>query len=144
MYPSEEVAFLVSDLSDLADPQARDLIKTAFEGDLVDQMIIDEECVEEIYRKGGEKPRPSTDWVQDYRERHREHMEYKNRPRTALQPHTDFSRTSSYREPPSEPPPPQPPETIRNTGPKLGRNDPCWCGSGKKYKKCHWGKDDRE
>ena len=22
-------------------------------------------------------------------------------------------------------------------GPKLGRNDPCWCGSGKKYKLCH-------
>jgi hypothetical protein len=21
--------------------------------------------------------------------------------------------------------------------PKLGRNDPCHCGSGKKYKKCH-------
>jgi hypothetical protein len=20
---------------------------------------------------------------------------------------------------------------------KLGRNDPCWCNSGKKYKKCH-------
>ena len=20
---------------------------------------------------------------------------------------------------------------------KLGRNDPCWCGSGKKYKACH-------
>jgi preprotein translocase subunit SecA len=25
---------------------------------------------------------------------------------------------------------------------KLGRNDPCWCGSGKKYKKCHLGKDE--
>jgi preprotein translocase subunit SecA len=24
-----------------------------------------------------------------------------------------------------------------STGPKLGRNDPCWCGSGKKYKRCH-------
>jgi len=24
---------------------------------------------------------------------------------------------------------------------KLGRNDPCWCGSGKKYKKCHWKSD---
>jgi preprotein translocase subunit SecA len=24
-----------------------------------------------------------------------------------------------------------------NTGKKLGRNDPCWCGSGKKFKKCH-------
>jgi preprotein translocase subunit SecA len=23
------------------------------------------------------------------------------------------------------------------TGPKLGRNEPCWCGSGKKFKKCH-------
>ena len=20
---------------------------------------------------------------------------------------------------------------------KIGRNDPCWCGSGKKYKQCH-------
>jgi len=24
-------------------------------------------------------------------------------------------------------------------GPKIGRNDPCWCGSGKKFKKCHGG-----
>jgi hypothetical protein len=23
---------------------------------------------------------------------------------------------------------------------KLGRNEPCWCSSGKKYKRCHWGK----
>ncbi|MBI4398399.1 MAG: SEC-C domain-containing protein, partial [Candidatus Omnitrophica bacterium] len=22
-------------------------------------------------------------------------------------------------------------------GPKVGRNEPCPCGSGKKYKKCH-------
>jgi preprotein translocase subunit SecA len=20
---------------------------------------------------------------------------------------------------------------------QIGRNDPCWCGSGKKFKKCH-------
>ncbi|MBA2255631.1 MAG: SEC-C domain-containing protein, partial [Thermoleophilaceae bacterium] len=20
---------------------------------------------------------------------------------------------------------------------RIGRNDPCWCGSGKKYKRCH-------
>jgi preprotein translocase subunit SecA len=26
---------------------------------------------------------------------------------------------------------------IVNTAPKVGRNDPCPCGSGKKYKKCH-------
>jgi preprotein translocase subunit SecA len=28
-------------------------------------------------------------------------------------------------------------KTIRRDEPKIGRNDPCWCGSGKKYKKCH-------
>jgi preprotein translocase subunit SecA len=27
--------------------------------------------------------------------------------------------------------------TQRRTGDKVGRNDPCPCGSGKKYKKCH-------
>jgi SEC-C motif-containing protein len=27
-------------------------------------------------------------------------------------------------------------QTIVREGPKLGRNDPCSCGSGKKYKKC--------
>jgi preprotein translocase subunit SecA len=30
-------------------------------------------------------------------------------------------------------------QTIRREGPKVGRNDPCPCGSGKKYKKCHGG-----
>jgi preprotein translocase subunit SecA len=27
-------------------------------------------------------------------------------------------------------------ETIRNIGQRVGRNDPCPCGSGKKYKNC--------
>jgi hypothetical protein len=26
--------------------------------------------------------------------------------------------------------------TVKRAGPKIGRNDPCVCGSGKKYKKC--------
>ena len=29
------------------------------------------------------------------------------------------------------------PETVQRQAPKVGRNDPCPCGSGKKYKKCH-------
>ena len=29
------------------------------------------------------------------------------------------------------------PETVVKTGPDVGRNDPCHCGSGKKFKKCH-------
>ncbi|MEE4186004.1 MAG: SEC-C metal-binding domain-containing protein [Gammaproteobacteria bacterium] len=27
--------------------------------------------------------------------------------------------------------------TFRREAAKLGRNDPCHCGSGRKYKKCH-------
>ena len=32
---------------------------------------------------------------------------------------------------------PQPTRTSK----RPGRNDPCWCGSGKKYKDCHWRSD---
>ena len=35
-----------------------------------------------------------------------------------------------------EEPAPEPPPV------KPGRNDPCWCGSGKKYKKCHLAEDE--
>ena len=33
--------------------------------------------------------------------------------------------------------PQAPVQTIKNEGPKIGRNDPCPCGSGKKFKNCH-------
>jgi preprotein translocase subunit SecA len=32
---------------------------------------------------------------------------------------------------------PTPPQTVQRPAEKVGRNDPCPCGSGKKYKKCH-------
>lgn len=38
----------------------------------------------------------------------------------------------------------QKPQTVVNTKKdNIGRNDPCWCGSGKKYKQCHY-KTDRQ
>ncbi len=37
---------------------------------------------------------------------------------------------------PDEQPRPSAPSPVHNTEPKVGRNDPCPCGSGKKYKKC--------
>lgn len=33
--------------------------------------------------------------------------------------------------------PPARPQTVVRDAPKVGRNDPCPCGSGKKYKQCH-------
>ncbi len=40
---------------------------------------------------------------------------------------------------PAAPPPPGQGVTapIKRENKKIGRNDPCWCGSGKKYKNCH-------
>ncbi|HEX2573824.1 MAG TPA: SEC-C metal-binding domain-containing protein [Polyangia bacterium] len=32
---------------------------------------------------------------------------------------------------------PERPKTVVRDAPKVGRNEPCPCGSGKKYKKCH-------
>ncbi|MBT8045776.1 MAG: preprotein translocase subunit SecA [Pontiella sp.] len=34
------------------------------------------------------------------------------------------------------PSPPKPAAPVKRDGPKVGRNDPCPCGSGRKYKKC--------
>ena len=48
-------------------------------------------------------------------------------------PTTDVQEYATNAEPVKQDP-------IRNSGPKVGRNDPCPCGSGKKYKNCH-GKD---
>ena len=35
-------------------------------------------------------------------------------------------------------------QPLRRAVPKVGRNDPCYCGSGKKYKKCHLPADEAE
>ena len=32
---------------------------------------------------------------------------------------------------------------IRSGKQKIERNDPCWCGSGRKYKTCHMNFDDK-
>ena len=39
------------------------------------------------------------------------------------------------------PPGPAQAATVKRDRPKLGRNDPCYCGSGKKYKNCHYRED---
>jgi len=55
-------------------------------------------------------------------------------------------RRQPQRSPLAQPPKQQPmflsgaqgtPQTVKRTQDKVGRNDPCPCGSGKKYKKCH-------
>ena len=67
-----ELLFLVNDLSALADPQARDLIRTAFSEDLVDTFFLDEAVVERRYKQGGDSLPESPNWLDDYRKRYEE------------------------------------------------------------------------
>ncbi|MBW3543158.1 MAG: SEC-C domain-containing protein, partial [Planctomycetes bacterium] len=56
---------------------------------------------------------------------------------------THEAASSAVAEAPSQQAGPQPGQDVKvvdpivNRGPRVGRNDPCPCGSGKKYKKCH-------
>ncbi len=52
--------------------------------------------------------------------------------------HTDYAEANSDEgEPQRRAVAQEPPGTLRNAAPKIGRNDPCPCGSGKKFKHCH-------
>ncbi|MFA6316923.1 MAG: SEC-C metal-binding domain-containing protein [Elusimicrobiota bacterium] len=50
-----------------------------------------------------------------------------------LEKNKEAVEAGKFNEPPAEGAKPQ---TYEKTGPEIGRNDPCPCGSGKKYKKC--------
>lgn len=83
----------------------------------------------------------------------RDYLRYYNRSTTAQEVEPEYDIVDSYeswyntlgaRQARGELPPPKPfkfPPPVRlatsRTGPKIGRNAPCPCGSGIKYKKCH-------
>jgi preprotein translocase subunit SecA len=54
----------------------------------------------------------------------------------AVKPEVD-SMTGQEKEDPEQQAAPTPGNTVRRAEPRIGRNDPCPCGSGKKYKQCH-------
>jgi SEC-C motif len=136
----EMATSLVCDLAHLADPQARPVIQAAFDADIIDQWMIAPEDVEDNYRKGGWEERrfDPDNWLREYRENYEAHEE-REREQARTQPLQYAPAPPAVAEDEYEPAPKLTP--IENTGRKIGRNDPCWCGSGKKYKKCHLGKD---
>jgi hypothetical protein len=131
---------LVIDLATLADPQGRDLIRDAYQADIVDRWMIEEEDVDRYYAAGGEmfKTPDLRTPLEVYREHYEEHQ-------------AAMKRTPLQLSAPLPPPPPvrgtanefeEPtPQPFLHIDRKPGRNEPCWCGSGKKYKKCHMRQD---
>jgi hypothetical protein len=142
-FNAEALGYVVDALAAIADPLARDSILSAFDEGLVDEQIVTRESVLEQYDGDAESPEeePDFDWLEAYRE---DHAKYAESPSPSVPLSTTLRPKYRYQDryDEGEPPPDVPvTEPIRNSGPRLRRNDPCWCGSGKKYKKCHLGKE---
>jgi preprotein translocase subunit SecA len=84
--------------------------------------------------------------VQVRRETEIERIEREDAERHATQQRAMQMRHGSEPATDDEAPPPRPAgrsqprvtvQPVRRDGPKIGRNDPCPCGSGQKFKKCH-------
>lgn len=114
---------LVTDLASLAYETAHALIHQAYDLDIVYADWIDEATVDDLYAQGGEPPRSTREnWLQEYKD------QYKKR---GLTPPSAVEALLK----------PAKPMPVRSLNP-LGRNEPCWCGSGKKYKNCHMREDE--
>ena len=129
-------AFLVSDLADMRAHEAKLSIDRAFDADLVDETIIDRETYQMIMdRPEGTSPNEALRPLFE-------------RPRSAFRPGSpgaalfgSLGENVSRRDPealPIEDIALAPVATRRPQpfGRKVGRNEPCPCGSGKKYKRC--------
>ena len=144
-FTAEAVAHAVGALATIADSLAFDTIMTAFDEGLVDESVISRDYVIKAY--DDEEPHeddPDYNWLSAYREDYATYIESLNpSPPSSTLPRPKYRYEDRYDE--GEPPLDIPvTEPIRRTTPKVGRNDPCWCGSGKKFKKCHLGKDKTE
>jgi uncharacterized protein YecA (UPF0149 family) len=106
---------LVGVCTDLYPEEVLEDIKQAFKDDLIDEMFIDLESVEETLAQGKERV------LEDLR-KDRRHWFISNTV-------TEMEWWACF----DQEPPPRPEVSKRG---KIGRNEPCPCGSGKKYKRC--------
>jgi hypothetical protein len=136
------VSGLVHCLYEFAAAEAMPDIERAFQEGAVDESIID---LDEVKRGVGQgntflqeelKHHPAAE-LTDVVSELREWASFQPREAVVL----DVLPAEAFA-PPLKPeeyfhvPPPEPVETIRYDGPHIGRNEPCPCGSGRKFKKC--------
>jgi yecA family protein len=117
----DEVANLTCDLSL---PRLVGPVREWFDRGFIDTGMIDREFFE------AEFARPLEDKRREMRERRRGYL-------TDVETETSWWSTFAEDDDRWTPRPSPLPTTIVRTEPKIGRNDPCPCGSGRKYKKCH-------
>lgn len=117
--------YFADGLIELGDVDSQSLIEEAWDRNLVDQRWLPREEIPQAMQQS-RKPKPDFSWwLDDYRaeiEVREQFIEQQKQLDRELHQTTIWTADDG---------------TYQRTRPKVGRNDPCWCGSGKKYKKCH-------
>jgi|688.fasta_scaffold211929_2 hypothetical protein len=125
---------LVSTASDIYPEELLPEIEQAFEQDRVDYSLIDEDWVKDSLNMGKEK------CLQEYIYNDKHFQPVNHDVTENLSELTGFLEYDEEEDIEDEYPlydsEPTPSDTYVRSQPKIGRNDPCICGSGKKYKKC--------
>jgi hypothetical protein len=140
----ELVEGLVSELTSYSPHEALSDIQEAYRLDLVDPLMVAIEHVEDSIAEGQtrfqeelDRCRPTgfTDTVEELKSWASFRDESESKP--YMMPNVEEDDSDDvWDDSPFSEGHPGASTTIRNTGPKVGRNDPCPCGSGKKYKQC--------
>ncbi len=145
-------SWVVSALTDLMDVESKEWVKALYKADLIHDEYVGDLDEYLIWIESGKGPSSSDpvhyDFFEQYEEFFNEVAEGSEgwRPSAAL----SFTRTAAKKAArtavPAPAPAPRPAEVKKAPAAPLlpvppnvkpGRNDPCWCGSGKKYKQCH-------
>jgi uncharacterized protein YecA (UPF0149 family) len=124
----EMVTFWASTAAYLVDPALKEEIKKLFEQDIIDTSFITLSDIEENYESPARQGDPFFSTIDDCGALLREWAWFTSSADTLLSPEQDFFGFSESEF-----------DAITRSieeEPKVGRNDPCPCGSGKKYKKC--------
>ena len=112
-------SYMTGDILSFRDPGVLADVYAAFDEGRIDPTFIGRDEVDEIFNSPEEK--------QDYQHHMRDPLDYFS------EENLEFLRRQDYLE--------QESEKDQKEKEKVGRNDPCPCGSDKKYKNCCWVKD---
>jgi hypothetical protein len=131
--------YLICELCDYSPHEAEAEIRQAFAEDLVDGTTISLKRVEESLKQGEEyfqealsrcRPTGIEDTIEELSKwASFNSQDNDSRPELAVPFDDEDWDTEDWDDHDDS-------DTIRNLNPKIGRNDPCPCNSGKKYKKC--------
>jgi hypothetical protein len=133
---TEGVLAAVHSLDDLYPEEAYHDIKRAYELGLVDEFMIGLQDIDRQLERGKDhvldELQEQTWRIEDTVELLRHWAAFEPRSKKPANSLPSDARSSR----PLPAPRPEPTPTIENIEPRVGRNQPCPCGSGKKYKKC--------